>query len=632
MILVEGRNEAITLAPDPESVPVLNSPLHKIYLRGTLNARRRGEQWHIPINDVETLKRIAAHLSKYGIGYELDSFCSSLLAAYEERKDQFHRSLERAKSLIDDPPEIELARLADALQDGFVRQLTDYQLKAVLHLCTINRGANFSVPGSGKTTVILAFLHQLRAKGLAQRLLVIGPASSFVPWEEEYQACFGGRPQVLRLAGYPRDSRIENYRRALGGSFDLLLTTFHSAVRDVAELEFVVRSQEYLVVLDESHYIKRFKGGVLAEAAIRVGRRARFKAILSGTPLPNGIEDLWSQFAFLFGDDNPLGTTEQFESLCDQVEPRGEIEVRRRIAGTFTRTTKRQLRLPKFDIRPLALPMSPLQSRIYDGIVARFLSLVSETPKDREALRQWRRARTVRLLQVASNPGLLNRRCDEFNLTPLNASGVSLKEILSRYPDFEVPPKIRESIRLARELASQGRKVIIWSTFVHNLKMLSGLGKELNPVVIHGGIPVRSVDSEEFDRESLIREFRSNPQCMLMLANPAACAESISLHRECHNAIYLDRDFNCGRYLQSMDRIHRIGLGPKTITTYYILSCLRTVDEVVNQRLEEKRETMERILEAPFPSPDGVLSLDVDGMVDTDFERVEEHIQAFVRQ
>lgn len=60
---------------------------------------------------------------------------------------------------------------------------------------------------------------------------------------------------------------------------------------------------------------------------------------------------------------------------------------------------------------------------------------------------------------------------------------------------------------------------------------------------------------------------------MVMVANPAAASEGVSLHRVCHHAIYLDRTFNAAHYLQSEDRIHRFGLPKDQETIVEIVEC-----------------------------------------------------------
>lgn len=79
---------------------------------------------------------------------------------------------------------------------------------------------------------------------------------------------------------------------------------------------------------------------------------------------------------------------------------------------------------------------------------------------------------------------------------------------------------------------------------------------------------------------------------MAMIANPAAAGEGISLHTVCHHAIYLDRNFSAAQYLQSEDRIHRIGLAQDQSTIVEIVECDGTIDETVRLRLEYKVSQM----------------------------------------
>ncbi len=83
---------------------------------------------------------------------------------------------------------------------------------------------------------------------------------------------------------------------------------------------------------------------------------------------------------------------------------------------------------------------------------------------------------------------------------------------------------------------------------------------------------------------------------MILIANPQALGESVSLHYSCHTAIYFDRDFNCGKFIQSKDRIHRYGLKDVT-TNYYYLTYDVTVDWDINDRLTLKERRMNSLLE-----------------------------------
>jgi SNF2 family DNA or RNA helicase len=148
--------------------------------------------------------------------------------------------------------------------------------------------------------------------------------------------------------------------------------------------------------------------------------------------------------------------------------------------------------------------------------------------------------------------------------------------------------------------AAQGRKTLVWSNFVRNLKALERMLAVHQPALIYGGIPSEFADpTAERTRESELARFRTDPNCMVLLANPAAMSEGVSLHQVCHDAIYLERSFNAGQYLQSVDRIHRLGLAPEQETRITFLLTRGTVDEVIDDRIRGKAERLGEMLDDP---------------------------------
>ncbi|MGR3448957.1 MAG: helicase-related protein [Paracoccus sp. (in: a-proteobacteria)] len=148
-------------------------------------------------------------------------------------------------------------------------------------------------------------------------------------------------------------------------------------------------------------------------------------------------------------------------------------------------------------------------------------------------------------------------------------------------------PNMRYVLHRTRSLAREGKKVLIWSTFVENVEHIASSLQDLGAVNIHGGVDAGD-ENDDDTREGKIRLFHDDPNVMVMVANPAAAGEGISLHTICHHAIYLDRNFNAAQYLQSENRIHRLGLPPDQGTTIEIAECIGSVDETVRQRLEFK--------------------------------------------
>jgi SNF2 family DNA or RNA helicase len=494
----------------------------------------------------------------------------------------------------------------------FKRQLKEYQEKAVKHLIAVNNGANFSVPGSGKTTMLYAAYAIWKSLNEVEKLLVIGPPSSFMAWEEEYTECFGKEPVCYRLIGSDREQKYRLVFRA-----ELLLTTFQTATLDVDKLIRILKQHKVMLIIDESHYIKRFENGIWASAILRMAPYAKHRAISTGTPMPNSLLDLYSQLTFLWPSKQLLGEQNFYKA---EVKRRNSSDwVRERISPFFYRIKKSDLGLPEPQTHIIDIPMSKYQEKIYRALAARTLNEIELlSSKEISELRKWRKAKIVRLMQASTNPGLLCHYSNEFQVPPLQADGLDLVEIIENYNKIEKPQKIIEAVNLAKRLIENGHKVILWSTFINNILALKNdfVKEGITVYTIFGAVPKDDEENEDFNREQQIKAFKKGNEPSVLLANPAACAESISLHKECHHAIYLDRSFNCGRFIQSMDRIHRIGLDKNQETHYYFLQSTDTIDVVINSRLNEKAISMYKIIESDMPV--GSQSLDGEDWEDED--------------
>ena len=155
---------------------------------------------------------------------------------------------------------------------------------------------------------------------------------------------------------------------------------------------------------------------------------------------------------------------------------------------------------------------------------------------------------------------------------------------------------------------------------------------DLGAVYIHGGVDAGDEDDDE-TREGKIKLFHDDRNTMVMVANPAAASEGISLHRVCHHAIYLDRTFNAAHYLQSEDRIHRFGLAPDQETIIEIVECSETVDETVRERLGYKVNQMAEALDDSSLKVDPIAMdpNDIDDYEDYSVGLKDDDIQALLR-
>ena len=581
----------LKLESEPES-DILKGE-HRIFLSNVLGLER-SEQYGGYITSgsgaLESLKEVIEYLREKSIEFELNPAAQRFVDNLDAEKRELAHSIVEGRRLK--------RRWVRAINvPGLKRQLKAYQIPSVAHMVAVGNGANFSVPGSGKTSITLSAFEVLKKSGKVEKLIVVGPRASFMPWEDEYKACFGRKADVIRMVGSP-DERSRLYR--IADDHEMVLLTFQLAYNDADELASYLRRHPTMLVLDESHNIKKIEGGKWADALLQIAPYASRRVVLSGTPIPNRLEDIWSQITFLWPDKAILGDREAFKRRIEKAGEHGPRELREAVFPLYWRIRKSDLRLPRPRFHRIIVPMRRYQQAIYDALAAKTLSEVVNAPEDQVKLRIWRRARMIRLLQAASNPTLLHEFSMEFKIPPLDATGLSIEKVIERYSEFETPAKLEATVDLVHQLVGKGKKVLVWSAFVHNIETLKVLLHDDRPAVIHGDVPKDEDEDASYNREQIIRDFKDTDRYKVLVANPCACAESISLQKACMHAIYLDRTFNAAHYMQSQDRIHRIGLGPRDNVHYYLFESRGTIDEVIDSRLERKIEVMKEVLAEDF--------------------------------
>lgn len=475
----------------------------------------------------------------------------------------------------------------------FNRELTKEQIENLGRLLSLPHGANFSVPGAGKTSTLLAVYEALRGHHEVDRLLVIAPKNAFGSWEHEVAESYKAstRPRVLRLEG-----GLSGVERGLLEDPEIALITYQLLPNVLEKVKTWGRVHDLHAVLDESHRVKAGYAGVTAAAALELGEVAVRRDILSGTPLPHSPEDLRPQLDFLWPGQRILP---DFRVVADA--PSDQISVvERAVRPLYVRTTKDDLQLPELDGPvPVSVELGPLQRELYDVLRSEAARVASGMrQRDIRFFRQLGR-QVVQLLQAAVNPMLLTQGelVAREEIEPLPEGGRAW-DLLREIAKFEQPAKIEKAVQRARDVMRSDRKVLIWTGFIMNILSLEELLADEGAVVLYGAVPTGSADDPE-TREGRIRRFHEDPTCQVMVANPAAAGEGISLHQACHHAIYLDRSFNAAHYLQSVDRIHRLGLDAGTVTRVEVLEAQDTIDQRVAHRLARKIEAMSKILNDP---------------------------------
>lgn len=476
--------------------------------------------------------------------------------------------------LLDEPGASSATDLDEQLfATGFVRQLLPAQRAAVSQLLASGGGGNFSVPGSGKTTMTYAVFALMRARGQTDRMLVIAPQSAYEAWAEEARDCFApdSSPVVELAPASPRrgtDVLVLNYERAA-----------MPAVR--AAIDRWSQGHTFLVVFDEAHRAKRGSGGLHGQGALDLAGMADVRLVLTGTPMPNGPADLVNVL--------DLAWPGQGARLASRHTPHAD--------RSWVRITKDQLDLEDAEVVVEEVTLDPNHVRIYDALSHGVLNspdLVNTHPELGERA-------IMRLIACASNPLLIaNALQDGADLAwPENLPvDPSLQELFERLRVGVRPAKLLVAARHAEAHARAGTKLLVWTNFIGNVRELERLLQPYGTATVTGATP-RSDLSATTDRERELRRFREDRDCTVLIATPQTLGEGVSLHHACQAQLHVDRSFNAGLYLQAMDRTHRIGMPPGTRAKSTILVARGTIDEHIDESLRAKLLSMELILKDP---------------------------------
>jgi len=539
------------------------------------------------------LERLLSHLTwlrpactRYDVGIVWQD---ELRALIEQTRAQ-RRLLDQSLS---DPEPLDGDAVAQRLAKGrFYRDLRTFQVRDLGRLLSLANGANFSVPGAGKTTVAYAVYDAEKAVGRVEQMLVVAPLSAFDAWMTEASESFpdGQCPVVAPFVEYAPDDA------------EVLVVNYHRLDGRYAALARWVAKRPTLVLLDEAHRMKRGWDGAFGSACLSIAFLAARRDILTGTPAPQSPQDLVAQLEYLWP-----GQARRVLPAAALVSPPPDAghQVATAIAPLFVRTRKSELGLDLPKLRVVQVDPDPLQAQIYQALRDRYAGALQVSMTDRAAFARMGDI-VMYLLEAATNPQLLSAGSgagDEvgFRHPPLDVPpGSALWDLLQQYNQYETPTKFKQLAQTVADNAELGNKTLVWTNFIRNLQALERMLALDQPALIYGGIPSALADPNAArTRESELARFRTDPNCKVLLANPAAMSEGVSLHQICHDAVYLDRTFNAGQYLQSIDRIHRLGLpaGQDTRITFLVTS--GTIDEVIDARIKQKAERLGEMLDDP---------------------------------
>ena len=540
------------------------------------------------------MEKIVNFLEKNKIQYILNNELDNYLSNIKAEREQFKKKAEVISKIKNKQSNDELNNFNKTI-NFLYRKLVDHQINSLFHLYSAGSAANFSVPGSGKTSVVLAYFEKLRLENKVDAIFVIGPKNAFGSWEFEFYKNFNHKPKIKILGPDPDDRQLF-YEKVL--TSNLILSHFQTVTRDIDLLKSFFSRNKILLVIDEAHYIKKIEG-TWSSAILELSSYSEFKVVLTGTPVPNDLRDIFNYLDFLYGQDKILTSEDKgrVEILLNKENNEDAIEfVSQRINPYFVRVTKNDLNLAKQIINPpILLDMNTYEKQIYDAIVTNIKDYGRKEFFDNaDLIEQICKARIIRLKQCASYVKNLESALEDNPVFPKeNLITNNISGIIARYDELEKPAKLVKLLEIVKNLKVKNKKVLIWST---HLKTVDLIHKELTLNNIRAEKIIGETDLDQ--RKNIKIDFNDKESSLdAIVATPQSCAESISLHQACTNAIYYDLSYNAAEFLQSLDRIHRVGGSENTPVEYDFLHYNHSVDIKVYNKVFQKADRQMRIIE-----------------------------------
>jgi superfamily II DNA or RNA helicase len=437
---------------------------------------------------------------------------------------------------------------------GVRARLYPYQVEGVAFLASNGRALLADDMGLGKTLQAIAAATWLFRNAGVRRVLVVCPASLKHQWAREVTRFTGLDATVV---GGPPATRLVQYRS--GAPFTI--ANYELVVRDAAVLNEALAPD--LLIVDEAQRIRNWRTKT-ADAIKAIATRYAF--VLTGTPLENRLEDLYSVMQLV--DARVLGPLWRYLLDFHVTDDRGRVlgyrnlsELRRRLEPVMLRRDRRLVRdqLPdRVELR-LDLPLSPRQRDLHDEAVsaakhiARILRRRPLTPSEERRL--------LSLLQQA------RMACDAAGLVDKESRGA---------------PKLDELASLLETFCLEhGRKVVVFSEWERMTAMAAevarGLG--LGVVRLHGGVPTSR-------RGELLSRFASDPTAQVFVSTDAG---GVGLNLQAASVlINLDVPWNPAVLAQRVARVHRLGQAEAVQIVY--MTSLDSYEQRVAELAAGKRE------------------------------------------
>ena len=470
--------------------------------------------------------------------------------------------------------------------------LRPYQIEGIRWLEASARGFKAGLladdMGLGKTLQAIALIRLLGNDKACGPALVVCPKSLIGNWEREFER-FAPGLRVLALHGADRK---EAFARI--GQHEVVITTYQLIVRDLAEYR---KTEFAAVVLDEASYIRN--PDTEAAKALRQLRAAR-RFALTGTPLENGVRDLWSICHFLM--PGYLGGRDHFKERFETPLSTGAAtpearkvaeRLRKLVRPLFLRRTKREVLkdLPEKIEQVLWCDLSSAQSQVYRRLQEEGLAEIRDARR-----RSGGKGTKMTMFTVLLR---LRQVCCDLRLTGM--AGEALKGL----DDEDLSGKLSVWRDRLHEIIEGGGKVIVFSQFV---KFLHLLRDELDAAKTS----YCYLDGQSNDRTAQVDRFQQEPARKVFLISLKAGGYGLNLTAADH-VMLMDPWWNPAVEAQAIDRAHR--LGQERVVTALRLVTRGTVEEKILKLQAQKRGLIEAALDETAPMMTGLTEEDLEGVL-----------------
>lgn len=455
------------------------------------------------------------------------------------------------------------------LDDLLTVSLYPYQKEGIRFAFEKGRSIIADEMGLGKTIQAIGTAELLRKEGLAEQILIVCPTSLKYQWQREIERFAKNQersldhPLTLVIEGDPI-KRKEQY----ASNVPYKIVSYNCMSNDVkmwGSLETEV------LIMDEVQRLKNWKTQI-SMAARKV--HSDYAVILSGTPLENRLEELYSVMEF--ADNYCLGPYWQFKDNCIVVDEGGKVigyknlnQVGETARQRLIRRTKKQvaLQMPKRQDQNLFVPMTKEQRSLHDAYKEEVAKLVLKWRHMHFLLEKDRQ----RLLQFLS---MMRMACDS-------------TYILDQKTRYDT--KVAEVVNILQSIFDNGdEKVVIFSQWERMTRLIAyeldkmGVGYEY----LHGGVPSAK-------RRDLIVNFTDDPNSRVFLSTDAG---STGLNLQAGSVmINLDLPWNPAVLEQRIARIYR--LGQERNVQVINLVAKDTIEEQMLDKLRFKTAMFEGVLD-----------------------------------